>query len=45
MENAKNVAGPTFSLLDGDEKRASDAVWKMVRPHGNNQFKNNVEDI
>jgi RNA ligase len=43
MEKAKKVSGVVFSLLDGEDKIASDSVWKMVRPHGNSQFKIDVD--
>ena len=36
---AKNVSGAIFSLLDGEDKRASETIWKMVRPHGKSNFK------
>lgn len=39
MKNHKKVSGVIFSLLDGEGEKAADQVWKMVRPHGNTQFK------
>lgn len=39
MANAKKVSGPTFSLLNGDNAGAAKAIWRMIRPHGNSQFK------
>jgi RNA ligase len=43
MKHAKNVSGPIFSLMDGHEKKAKESVWKMVRPHGNSQFKMDMD--
>ena len=43
MKHYKHISGVVFSLLDGEDKRAVQQVWKMVRPHGNSQFKNDVD--
>jgi RNA ligase len=43
MKKYKNVSGVVFSLLDGEDKKAVQSVWKMVRPHGNSQFKLDVD--
>ena len=43
LDNYKYVSGLVFSLLDGNQKKAAESAWKMVRPHGNSQFKNDVD--
>ena len=43
MKRWKHVSGVIFSLLDGKDKEASESVWKMVRPHGKNNFKNDLD--
>lgn len=43
MENAKEVSGPTFSLLDAKPDDAVDACWRMVRPNGQKIFKNDID--
>lgn len=39
MKKAPKVSGPTFALLDAQPEKAVDSIWKMIRPHGNSQFK------
>lgn len=41
--DAKIVSGAIFCLLDNENKKAAQLIWKMVRPHGNNQFKVDVD--
>jgi RNA ligase len=43
MQNAKKVSGSVFSLLDNDEKKAADSIWKMVRPSGSKLFKVDID--
>lgn len=40
MAEHKEVAGSIFSMLDGQEDRAREEIWKKIRPHGVSQFKN-----
>lgn len=43
MNNAKKVSSVVFLLLDKKDKKASAAVWKMVRPHGRTGFKHDID--
>ena len=43
LKEYKEVSGIAFSILDGEDKKAVQQAWKMVRPHGNSQFKNDLD--
>lgn len=43
MENAKDIQGVVFFLINGRNEKAAEPVWKMVRPHGASQFKNDPD--
>lgn len=43
MEHAKDISGVVFSLLDGEDKKAVQQVWKMLRPHGRSSFKVDID--
>lgn len=41
MAKYKKVAGAVFSLLDGEEKRAVQGIWRMLKPKFELPFKSN----
>lgn len=43
MENAKKVSSAVFCLLDGEDQKAVNTIWKMVRPHGRSGFKVDID--
>lgn len=43
LEKYKDVSGAVFLLMDGEDKRASEKIWKMIRPHGKSNFKVDID--
>lgn len=43
MTEAPKLSGIIFCLLDNELEKAQQLAWKMVRPHGNNVFKTNID--
>lgn len=47
MKDYKDISGIVFSVLDAktpkDEKKFKDDIWRKIRPHGNSQFKTDLD--
>lgn len=41
--DAPKVSGIVFARLDGQETRARDMVWRMLRPHGSSTFQKDID--